>query len=162
MNRYVLTNLPGDLKLSEPPRRKANLLPLPALLAQLLGEGRWRQPSDECIADAIPVLSDPVDFLSERGMRSESSIRLDDDPRFPNLHEYRGSEGEARPLPWRDVELSLLIAVNREIGVDIAIALDYRTGFDDPRVLASEWVGSEILWCEIFPSFTAFVSRFNL
>lgn len=87
MNRYVLTSLPGEATLPEPPRHKANLLPLPPLLAQLLGEGRWRQPTDEFIADAIPVLGEPVDFLSEISMRSESSIQLDDDPRFPNLHE---------------------------------------------------------------------------
>ncbi len=44
------------------------------------------------------------------------------------------------PLPPR---LVFLIAVNRESGADVAIALDYRTSMTDPRVVASDWQGQE-------------------
>ena len=80
------------------------------------------------------------------------------------MREYRGSETEPRSLPWLDVELSLFIAVNRLMGDDLAIALDYRTSDTDPRVVASDWwTGDNTLhWREAFPTFSAFVTAVRL
>lgn len=161
----VLTNIPDldeDRLMRSLPPRRPNTLPLPPLLATLITEGRWRQPSDEFIAREIPILGDPVDFLSEQAMRHESGGSLATVEASDRFYCYRGSISGARELPWVDVERLLMVAVNREIGVDIAIALDYRTSFDDPRVVASQWVGIGTLWREIFPTFTAFVERFGL
>jgi hypothetical protein len=145
---------------------RPNTLKLPSLLKTLIEQNRWRQPSDELIASTIPFLRDPVDFLlTESRMRSESSGFLADDERMGSLfHEYRGSVSEPRSLPWLDVDKALMIAVNRELGVDIAIALDYRANAIDPSVVATEWVeeSSRSFWREVFPSFETFVRHFKL
>jgi hypothetical protein len=66
-------------------------------------------------------------------------------------------------LPWLDVERAVFIAVNRHIGDDLGIALDYRTGTDDPRVAASDWSsGDGCLWREVTPRFSEFVERLGL
>ncbi len=38
-------------------------LPLPALLVELLQQGRWQHPEDEVIKRIIPFFGEPVDFL---------------------------------------------------------------------------------------------------
>ena len=80
------------------------------------------------------------------------------------MREYRSSEDGERSLPWLDADLSLFIAVNREIGADLGIALDYRTSFDDPRVVASDWwTGDNSLhWREAFPTFSSFINALSL
>jgi hypothetical protein len=70
----------------------------------------------------------------------------------------------SRPLPWLDADLALFIAVNREIGADLGIALDYRTSSDDPRVVASDRrTGDHTChWKEAFPTFSASVAALRL
>lgn len=121
--------------------KSVNGLPLPSLLLQLMDANRWRYPDDARLASVIPFLKDAVEFLgSVEQIAFESQGFLADDEKSAALfHEYRGSRGVEKPLPWRDVERSLLIAVNREIGADVGIALDYRGDSDDPPVLASDW-----------------------
>ena len=141
-------------------------LPLPPLLSQLIASKRWRQPSDKVIFAAVPFLREPVDFLlTEAHMRFESQGQCVDMPTAPPFfHEYRGSESEARPLPWLDVDLALMIAVNRIPGADLGIALDYRTCFTDPRIVVSDWwTGDETChWREAFSSFSAFVAAIRV
>lgn len=48
------------------------------------------------------------------------------------------TQPEPVELPWLDVEQAVFIAVNREPGADLGIALDDRTSRDDPRVVASD------------------------
>jgi len=142
--------------------KQESQMPLPRLLVELISSGRWKQPSDAAIQAAVPFLREPIDFLmSEARMRSESSgqvVGLD------HMREYRGSLSTPRALPWLDAELSLFIAVNREIGADLGIALDYRENREDPRVVVSDWwTGDDTLhWREAFPTFTAFVLALNL
>ena len=95
------------------------------------------------------------------GIRLESSGLLRDVPRFGKvLHEARGSTS-AVPicLPWLDVEMAILVAVNRFPGDDLGIALDYRTDTADPRVVASDWDPGPggCRWREVAPSFSKFV-----
>jgi hypothetical protein len=74
-------------------------------------------------------------------------------------HEVRGRLAvEPVELPWRDVDRSFLVAVNRFGGDDVGIALDYRTSASDPRVIANDW-GSErwCVWREVAPTFSQFV-----
>ena len=83
---------------------------------------------------------------------------------YPHFREYRSSESEPRPLPWLDDDLALFIAVNREIGADIGIALDYRTSFTDPRVVASDWWSGDptCYWREVTATFSELVSRLGI
>ncbi len=140
----------------------SNRLPLPPLLVRLIAEARWRQPEDAQLSELVPFVRDPLDFLlSEESLRRESRGSLADHPDTSKLFRlYRGNSSEERPLPWLDADLSVFIAINRYAGDDVAIALDYRTSFDDPRVVASEWAANNSgnYWREAFPSFSAFVA----
>ncbi len=141
---------------------KVNELPLPSLLVELLQKGRWQHPGDEALQRLIPFLREPVDFLTTvEGMRRESTGFLADEPRIAKVfHMTRGSKkGEPVCLPWLDVELAVFVAVNRMSGDDLGIALDYRTGKVDPRVVASDWDEGPggCKWREVSPSFSQFV-----
>jgi hypothetical protein len=138
-------------------------MPLPPLLRELMACGRWRQPADAVIFAAVPFLREPVDFLlSEAAMRRESNGQC---VGLPHFREYRGSDGEARALPWLDDDRALFIAVNREPGADIAIVLDYRRSLTDPRVVASDWWSdnnASIYWREVTETFAEFVRKLAL
>ena len=146
--------------------RSVNGLLLPPLLLRLMESGRWKTPEDAVIRSLIPFLKDSVDFLaSVECIAFESQGSLADDEGAATLfHVYRSSSGVEKTLPWRDVERSILIAVNREIGADVAIALDYRSGAAEPSVLASDWwTGDERChWRQVCRTFTAFVELLNL
>jgi hypothetical protein len=145
-----------------------NGLPLPKLLIELLQTGKWQHPGHDVIHKVIPFLGVPVMFLeSAKHMQSESSGWAAEDEYSSNLfHEVRGSEIAAPvTLPWLDVEKAFFIAVNQEFGDDVAIALDYRTSVDDPRVVASEWQRGDqfvTFWREVTPTFSEFVERLGL
>jgi hypothetical protein len=143
--------------------RRESQLPLPPQLRDLMASGRWRQPPDEAIYAAVPFLREPVDFLlSETRMRFESQGQC---VGLPHFREHRSSESEARPLPWLDDDFALFIAINREIGADIGVALDYRTSSVNPRVVASDWWSDDpatCCWREVTSTFSEFVRRLEL
>ncbi|WP_165228300.1 hypothetical protein [Aquisphaera insulae] len=145
---------------------KVNGLPLPEVLVLLMRQGRWIHPGDARLREVIPFLIEPVDFLgSAKAMAAESTGFLADNPRDSRIfHEVRGSRlAEPVELPWRDVERSLLVAVNRYPGDDVGIGLDYRTDDTDPRVIASDWGTGEVcLWREVAPTFSEFARRLGL
>ena len=104
--------------------------------------GRWRHPGDEQLRRIIPFFHEPVDFLSNiESMSRESSGKLADIPQMVEVfYEKRGStSAEPIMLPWLDAEKSVFIAVTRFGGDDIGIALDYRSSFLDPAVVANDW-----------------------
>ncbi len=142
-----------------------NGLPLPSLLIGLMQSGKWKHPGDEVMLKVIPFLLDRVVFLeSVRGMQSESSGKLADIDRESRLfHMVRGSK-QTTPvkLPWLDVDKAVVIAVCWEIGADVAIALDYRTNREDPRVVASDWLPKEHIWREVSPTFSEFIERLGI
>jgi hypothetical protein len=141
-----------------------NGLPLPMQLLDLIDEGRWRHPGDDILLHLIPHLTDPVDFLSTpEKMEFESSGLLVQYPdSWPGMHVARSSKGVVADLPWLDGEHAVLIAVNRELGADVAIALDYRSSLVDPRVVASHWTDEGHLWREVSPAFSEFVDLLKL
>jgi hypothetical protein len=147
-------------------RIEVNGLPLPALLLALLREDRWRHPGEAPLRRIIPFLVAPIDFLtSPEEMAFESSGHLADNPQLSTkFHEVRGRQaGEPVELPWRDVDRSLFVAINRFPGDDIGVALDYRTSVDNPRVIANDWgSGQECVWREVAPTFSSFVSALGL
>ncbi len=146
-----------------------NQPPLPPLLVELMNTGRWKQPTDETIKQVIAYLQEPVDFLlNAEEIHRESShlLTLVNDLKMAELfYEYKGSTTSVRDLPWLDVEKTLFIAVNRNSGDDIAIALDYRTNLEDPRVVASDWWSennSKHLWREVESRFSEFVKKLGI
>ncbi len=138
----------GQNHLSDFYQRKAqreallSKLPLPPKLQMMLDRGKWLHPEEGVMQQVAPFIKDPLHFpQSHDEMIRESSILFmehhqDEDKRS---HEYKGSKTGPYDLPWQDVELALNIIINREIGDDIAIALDYRTGLSSPRVIGQEY-----------------------
>jgi hypothetical protein len=150
----------NGLAIESPDDTHVNGLPLPPLLVQLMRTGNWRNPGDDVMQAAIPFLNGPVDFLPLDQMTRESHGTLADFPLSSMaLHELRGSQCPTPvELPWLDVDKAVFIAADRLHGGDLAIVLDYRTGLDEPRVVASEWLapGSGCVWREVAPSFHQF------
>ncbi|MCY1054617.1 hypothetical protein [Nannocystis sp. SCPEA4] len=91
---------------------------------------------------------------------------LAEDPRTSRF--FRMVLGSMQPtpvaLPWLDAELAVFVAVNREPGADLGIALDYRTSREDPRVVASDWWSEPggCCWRVAAPTFSAFVAQIGL
>jgi hypothetical protein len=140
---------------------EVNGLQLPPLFVQLLQEGRWRHPGDERLCQLIPFLHEPVDFLTVvESMRRESRGSLADEPSMATVfHMARASKSEESVcLPWLNVEQAVFVAVNRFPGDDLAIALDYRTDQENPRVVANNWHSGVrgCVWREVAPTFAVF------
>jgi hypothetical protein len=77
----------------------------------------------------------------------------------------RGSRTGSRvELPWLDVEQAILIAVNRNPGDDVAVALNLRTNPTDPAVVASDFWSRprQCQWRPVTPTFTEFATRLRL
>ncbi|ROO86234.1 hypothetical protein EDD29_3797 [Actinocorallia herbida] len=144
-----------------------NGLRLPALLLDLLADGSWRHPGDEVLRAMVPWFPEPLDFLADiHAMRRESGTlsRLSrDDPGDGLFRLVRGRGTPVEP-PWLDTDLAVLIAVNRHLGEDIALALDYRTDRADPRVVGSDlWTDPhQCSWRVVAPAFTDFAATLGL
>ena len=145
-----------------------NKLALPPLLVELCQQNRWKHPGDDVIQSLIPYIKEPVHFITCEHLRPlpTPDIIADDLTLRPVFHITRGSE-ENRfvELPWIDAELTIFIADNRIPGDDVAIALDFRTDLQDPRVVASDWWTLEnqgCIWREVAPTFSEFVAQLSL
>lgn len=120
-------------------------LRLPQLLDELIYTGRWIHPGDRIMESVVPFITDSLDLLPNREAMQRESGPLMPSAETESLafHEYRGSFHEPRPLPWIDVEKTLFIAINRRIGDDVGIALDYRDNPDEPSVIGGDWHSGE-------------------
>lgn len=141
--------------------------PLPPLLADLIASGKWFNPGDEIVQEAVPFLDGPVDFLPTVGsMRCESSGLLADHPRSAEFfHEMRGSMARSKvELPWLDADKAVFIATNLEQGEYLGIALDYRVSEQEPRVVASQWLpgSSGCVWRPVADTFDQFAKAIGL
>jgi hypothetical protein len=131
----------------------------------MLRDDQWKHPGHDVMAEKVPFIHDPLEFLSSiDSMLFNSGPLMDprkaEDERFS---EYRGSQIPFRDLPWIDVEKTVFIIINERIGDDVGIALDYRTGNDWPRIVGGDWhSGSGIIYREIAPSFDVFVELIGL
>ncbi len=138
------------------------------LLLRLIASGDWKQPTDKQIETIAPFFNgEPLDFLTTvESIKRTSRLTFDTERKVDTMfREYIGSLCLLpKQLPWRDVEQSLLIAVCRNPGDDIAIALDYRTSQTNPRVIGSNWTPhtSRITWQVITPTFTEFLEKLDI
>ena len=143
-------------------------LALPDLLIDLLAAGRWRHPGDDVVREVVPWFEDPLIFLTSVDHMHRESRSLDlfaDNSRSSELFRVaRRSVVGPVELPWLDVELAFLVAVNRMPGDDVAIALDYRSDPSDPRVVASDlWTDpKQCAWRVVAPTLSAFAEMLGL
>jgi hypothetical protein len=145
------------------------------LLVRLLDDDQWRHPGEDVLKAVIPWFDAPLDFLRTPGEMGRESQFLYEDGSADNrresafFHVVRGSVTGRADLPWLDVEQAFNIAVNRQLGDDVAIALDYRTDPSDPRVVGSDiWTSQhqtgrvEYEWRQVAPSFSVFAEALGL
>jgi hypothetical protein len=108
---------------------------------------------------------DPVVFLEISAIERETSglLHLADDPPYrQRFHLMPGSQTSSLvEPPWLDVEKAVLIAVNRDLGDDVAIALDYREDPEEWR-RAIGWRMAGALRGEIARSFSAFAQALRV
>lgn len=112
-------------------------LHVPELLIDMLGDGRWGHPGIDAIKRVMPFMADPLVFLSSLDvMERESRVEV----ACEALRIHRGSCTTQRSqLPWLDIENAFFVAINEQLGDDVAVALDYRLDSSVPRVVASEY-----------------------
>ena len=137
---------------------------LPPLLAELIASGRWTHPGDDVLLKAVPFITDPLVFHHSKKEMLQKSGPLMGPGRIESEghSEYRGSAIGERDLPWLDVEKSLYIIANKNIGGDVGIVLDYRPEVE-PRVVGGDWhSGHGIIYREISPTFDAFAELIGL
>jgi hypothetical protein len=139
---------------------------IPARFARLFQSGRWKHPGDDVLSRVVPFIADPIEFIEAMDwIELESRGNLADSDWAERFKEKRGSrDGLPIELPWRDVEQSIVVAVNRHAGNDVAIALDFRTSRDDPRVIATAWTSdfSACEWREVAPTLSIFLARIGI
>jgi hypothetical protein len=143
-------------------------LPVPGLLVQLMAARQWQHPGD-VLQNVIPWFEDPLIFLASVSQMERESRSLDlfaDDPRLSELFRVVRGDVRAEPveLPWLDVERAFFIAVNRMPGDDVALALDYRSDPEQPRVVASDvWSDPRLYgWRVVAPTFSSFAAAVGL
>jgi hypothetical protein len=145
---------------------------IPPLLARLLDDGRWQHPGDAVLRRVAPFIVDPLDFLTSVEEIARESKSVAHPEYVCEIYRERQGSQQVEPveLPWRDLDRSILVAVNRSIGADVAIALDFRTNAEDPRVIGTYWsdVGwrsgwiEESGWMEITPTFSQFLGEIGI
>jgi|TARA_B110000495_G_C22947232_1_gene554591 hypothetical protein len=102
-------------------------LKLPSQLQRLPADKQWKTPGDDILLELVAFITDPLDFLPtfDAMLFNSGPLMGKDEAENADFHEYRGSRGISRDLPWIDAELTIYIAVNRRIGDDVGIALGY-------------------------------------
>ncbi len=144
-------------------------LPLPGPLIESMASGAWPAQDDTRLRAIMPWFAGPLDILADvHQMRRESEAlnRMTDDGVTAELfRQARGSHAtDLVELPWLDAELAVPIGVNRKSGADVVLALDYRTGSNDPRVVASDrWTDpDQCAWRAVAPAFSAFAGALGV
>ncbi|WP_198653529.1 helix-turn-helix domain-containing protein [Actinocorallia populi] len=159
----------GSLCGMHPSRVYVRGLPLPVLLIEAMASGAWPAQDDMRLREIMPWFEDPLDLLADvHEMRRESAPldwMTEDSATADFFRLARGSRaGDLVELPWLDADLAVLIGVNRNPGDDVALALDYRTGSDDPSVVASDWWTEphQCAWRIVAPTFSAFAAALGV
>ncbi|MBC6463244.1 SMI1/KNR4 family protein [Actinomadura sp. HBU206391] len=141
----------------------------------MLEDGRWRHPGEQALLRVIPWLDEKMEFMSVETMEAETTALARVTAEYEGQAQIywvaRGS-AQAKPagLPWLDIEAAYLIVVSRYSDGDM-VALDYRTGAENPRVVAfGEIYGIDLHqggttlfgWRMVAPTFSDFVAALNL
>lgn len=125
--------------------------------------GKWLTPSDEVMRRVVHTIEHPLELLSQEQMVLESDPSQVSDPEWSRYaNEVRDHPDRLSRLPWRNVDLSVIIAVNRVAGPDDAVALDYRHSRTNPSVIATEWGQEAISWRLLYIDFDQFAAALGL
>lgn len=149
-------------------------LVVPALLMEMLGDGRWRHPGEQALDRVMPWRDEPVQLsmtIDEMEAETAGLSRETEDDELAGMFwvARRSAQSEPIELPWLDIDRALLVGGARYSDC-IAIALDYRTDAEDPQVVV---FGEEMVdlqqgdrwplgWRVVVPTFPAFVAALNL
>ncbi|MFB4308416.1 hypothetical protein [Actinomadura sp. GTD37] len=145
-------------------------------MLEMLGDGRWRDPGEQALDRVMPWADEPCKFLmlTIDQMRKETGDldRATEEEELARIfHVARGStHARSVELPWLDLDLAFLIG-GAHYTDTFSIALDYRTGVEDPQVVADG--GGEgadlhqgdrwpLGWRVVTPTFSAFVAALTL
>jgi hypothetical protein len=147
---------------------------VPALLVEMLDDGFWCHPSHQALDRVMFWRDEPVQlFMTIDQMEKETAglSRETEDDELARMFwvARRSAQGEPVELPWLDIDRALLVG-GAQYSDCIAIALDYRTGAEDPQVVV---FGEEMVdlhqgsrwprgWRVVAPTFPAFVAALNL
>jgi hypothetical protein len=144
-------------------------LPLPNLLVEMLGDGRWRHPGEQAVQQVMPWVYEELEFMPIETMRRETAglARVIEEDELAGIFWVaRGSaQVELVELPWLDIEAAVIIAMARYSDC-IQVVLDYRTSAEEPRVVAygEEWIDLHqgntwtLGWRVVAPAFSSFVA----
>jgi hypothetical protein len=132
-----------------------------------LDRGLWQHPGDDAVWAALPWFEDPLDFLASTESMTAESRSLDqyaDDERSSQFfHVVRESTTGPAGLPLLDAELAVLIAINRNAGDDVVIALDYRPSLGPVVAVSDVWTDpSTHIWRPVAPSFDIFAAALGI
>lgn len=141
-------------------------LPFPPKLTQMIQNKKWVHPGDKILEEKIPFIDCTLDFLQtkEKMLINSWGILMEDEAEKETFSAYRGSFATKRDLPWIDVEKSIAIIINRELGDDHVISLDFRRSLNNPRVVGSEWISNptRMIYREISPTFSDFLKLLGM
>ena len=143
-----------------------NGLQLPALLVELVEDGRWERPIDISVLAEITEAKRPEYFIFDDfdGMIEETdgNIYLWNEGYGDTYSLTSSSDPDTATDSARlNVDLAVLIAGNWNEEV---ICLDYRESQDQPKVVCGTWPDPQkpCRWKVIAPSFDAFADRLGL
>ncbi|QKW39561.1 hypothetical protein HUT06_40635 [Actinomadura sp. NAK00032] len=147
---------------------------MPALLVEMLDDGRWHHPGQQALDRVVPWRDEPVQLFTTIGQMEQETAGLSRETEDDELARMfwvarRSAQAEPVELPWLDIDRALLIGGARYSDC-IAIALDYRPDAEDPQVVV---FGEEMVdlhqgnrwprgWRVVAPTFPAFVAALNL
>lgn len=149
-------------------------LAVPTLLLEMMGDGRWRHPSEQALDKVMPWRDEPLQlFLTPDQMQKETAdlARVTKDDELARIFWVArgGAQAEPAGLPWLDLDFAVLIGTARYSDC-VAIALDYRTtGAAEPRVVAFGEEGVDLHqgdrrplgWRVVMPTVSAFVAALD-
>lgn len=142
-----------------------NGLPLPQLLEDLIVQRRWKMPADQTVLKQLTGIQNTkrLRFLSLDGMIRETNgaftIFAQGHAATYALASSKHAQAPIEDVAVLDIDQAVLIAINSD---EETIHLDYRTSRDDPRVLASNWVGNGAVWKVAAARFSSFVAQLGL
>jgi hypothetical protein len=147
------------------------LLRTPALLEELIAEGRWPRSVEEQLRQNLSQPRVPAERI-KRLAPEESEIFLLAPP-FRTVREYASSNSRRYRMDWWSDPIAAPSEIDFDLALDIGdfgpgtdspILLDYRTSPEVPCVIRLRWSpgGGENHWVVMAPDFETFVRELGL
>ena len=141
---------------------------IPRILADAMSNPEWPRgrihgsqlKGVHSIFDTIDIelLQTPDQLIRNHIVDTETLFRFSKNPNT-RKHLALASSSETLDdidLPLLDVEQILVFGGGADIGDDFWLTLDFRTGFDDPRVVGNDFGYRTCTWFELTSTFSEF------